>query len=112
LILDRLAWWQLEEWMIYERMEPFGDRRADWQAASICAATMNAAVLQRTGKVQMLFRPAQFLLEFNDEPVAAKKEGEPAPAPTQNWQGMKFIARQMTALANAEAKVAAKRKRR
>jgi hypothetical protein len=33
--------------MEYEAIEPFGDRRADWQAASICTAFANITLATR-----------------------------------------------------------------
>lgn len=35
-VLDRLDSYELSEWMAYESVEPFGERRADLQVAMLC----------------------------------------------------------------------------
>lgn len=42
--MERIDSRELSEWMLYERIEPFGERRADLRAAIVAAATTNAVV--------------------------------------------------------------------
>lgn len=90
-MLRELPWKTFQEWMYYDLGDPIGARRADWQAAAICAASMNAAakiVSSLTGKrPRKLFRPVDFLLEFSEEGKAATPGG-----PRKSWQEMKMIA--------------------
>lgn len=69
------------------------------------------------GVKDLRFKPSDFLLQWKleDDPAPVKpvedggrKEGKPAEAA---WQRMKFIAQQQVALANAEQKRLARRKR-
>lgn len=85
--------------MEYETIEPFGDRRADWQAASICTAFANITLAARGSTKR--FRMKDFLLEFGNEKdlQTPKEEGT---TPGKTWQQMKFIAQMMTAQANAD----------
>lgn len=101
-MLRRLTFKQLAEWQAYENIEPFGDKRADWHAASICAAVANVTLAVHKQKKR--FRVSDFLLEFGDH-----KDVKEEVTPRQTWQEMKFIAQMQVALANAEE---AKRKKR
>lgn len=85
-------------WQAFDSISPIGDRRADWQAASICSAVFNSMAI-RAG-AQKRFRTGDFLLEFTDE------EGKEAPkveAPSTNWKVMKTYARMFAKQANADA---------
>lgn len=42
-MLDQLTSEQLSEWKAYESLEPFGDRRRDYQTAQICLLISNFA---------------------------------------------------------------------
>jgi len=79
--------------MEYERLEPFGDKRGDWQAASIIAGISN--VLLACFHSDQRFKVADFMLKFG---------GTAAPeAPTgKSWQEMKLIAQMMTAASQAK----------
>ena len=82
-MLRRLPFKQLLEWRDFDLIEPFNDRRGDWQAASICAILANAFGKKR-------FKVSDFLLEFDAEPAGAK--------PAKSWQELKKIAQQMVKL--------------
>jgi hypothetical protein len=97
-----MTWQQFLEWKAYDQVQPLGDERGDWQAASVCAAFMTAI----TRKV---FNPETFLLKFRDPDEAPPEPPKPA-AP--DWQRMKMIARMQTALANADEQKKNKRKRK
>lgn len=100
-MLKRMTFDDLMWWRAYEVVEPFGEQRDDFRAASICAATMNAALL-RTG-VKQRFSPSDFLLEFKEGPPPRQQEGTEAKpaAPTAHWLQMKSIAKMHFAIAKA-----------
>lgn len=82
-----LDWWALDQ------IEPIGDTRSDYQAASICAAMMNGlAALARSKKK---FSVETFLLKWGE----AAEEEKPAGVP---WQQMKLVARMWAASAKAD----------
>lgn len=105
-MLRELTWEQLQEWMAYDRISPIGDRRSDWQAASVCAAVVNSAAA-RSGSSHRV-RVSDMLLEFTDAekaaPVAAAPQGK-------SEAEMKFIARMCTSLANADEERKNKKRR-
>jgi hypothetical protein len=95
-MLERIPYWQLLEWIEYDKTQPIdASRRGDWQAASMCCAFMNGiAIMVRSRK---RFRVQDFLLEFGDRKAGpARKQ--------QTWQEQKFIARMFVAMANAKRK--------
>lgn len=84
------------EWQEYDRISPIGDRRGDWQAASICSAIFNSmAIKAGSGK---RFATKEFLLNFKMDEDAKVEPTAPAPP----WRKMKMIARLFTAQANAD----------
>ena len=85
--------------MAYDQLQPFGDRRSDWQAATICAAVMNAAAMR--GGSRKRFRVKDFLLVFKDAETKVKEEKD---EPRQTWQEQKLIAQMFVAMSNAEQK--------
>lgn len=68
------------EWVAYSRIQPFGDERADWQAALQASVTVESArgiMRQLSGGKGKRGKPAQpkdFLLKFEKPKV-------------QGWQG-------------------------
>lgn len=67
------------EWRAFYNMEPFGEERADWRAASINSMLFN--INRNKGATT---RPAKdFLLEFR----TAKERS----APKQDWRWMKAL---------------------
>jgi hypothetical protein len=68
---------QLREWRAYYDLEPFGEERADYRAASIVATLVN--LNRRRGTPP---RPVtEFVLQF----------GEPKPKPKKDWRQLKAI---------------------
>lgn len=82
------------DWRAFDLICPYGDRRADYHAASICAAIYNTTLMQ--GGSRKRLSPTEFLLEFKD---VEKKDPEAAPAAA--WQHMKSIARMHFAISKA-----------
>lgn len=107
-MLRELTFEQLQEWMAYDKISPVGDRRSDWQAASVCAAVVNSAAA-RSGSNQRV-RVSDMLLEFTDDEKAAP--AAPAARPGKSEAEMKFIARMCASMANAEEDRKTKKKRR
>ena len=52
--------------MVYESIEPFGDRRGDIQAGMICALLAN---LNRTKESDKLYGPMDFIPKWEEPPV-------------------------------------------
>lgn len=101
-MLREMPWRQFLEWEAYDQVEPIGQKRGDWQAASIVTALYNvAASLTRSRK---RWRVKDWLLEFTTE-GPSKAVVTPA---RQTWQEQKSIAMMFAAMANATP---AKRKR-
>lgn len=104
-MLRELSWEELLEWKAFDDISPLGDRRGDWQAASIASVIRNNLLLQ-AGMGDKLTSPSDFLLEFKtqEERQEEKAVAPPptAPPPAGNWQQMKLFARMHTALANAD----------
>lgn len=86
-MLDRMSFDDFLNWRAFDLIEPFGDRRADYHAASICAAVFNAALMR--GGSRKRVRVSDFLLEFKD---AVTKVAEEA-GPNAGWQRMKWLAK-------------------
>jgi hypothetical protein len=112
-----MPWTQFQDWLEFDKVEPIGGLRADWQAGMISAMMMNAAVLIRTGQVDLKFQPRDFLLDFTPKPKRAPGEAPRAPAEQsrrdgggQTWQQQKFIAQAFAAVSRADE--AKKKKRR
>ncbi len=91
---------QFRRWMAFYALEPLGEKRGDWQAASIVSAIWNTSLLRAGSRKR--FRVSDFLLEFQNVVKEVKKEAG------QTWQQMRDIAKMWVAVGNAEEK----RKRR
>lgn len=104
-MLRELSWEELLEWKAFDEISPLGDKRGDWQAASIASVIRNNILLQ-AGMGDKLTSPSDFLLEFKpiEERVeaAAVAPAAPKPAPATNWQRMKMFARMHVAISNAD----------
>jgi hypothetical protein len=100
-MLERMSFDDLMWWRAFDLIEPFGDRRADYHAASICAAIYNTTLMRGGSRKRM--NPTDFLLEFKDveTPDAPEQAGTP---PTAGWQQMKSIAKMHFALSKALSK--------
>lgn len=84
-MLRGMSFRQLLEWQSFDSVEPFGDKRGDWQAAQICATLANIWSKKK-------FAPNDFLLEFEERPSE--------PKPRKSWQELKRIGQQMVKLYN------------
>lgn len=93
-MLDEITWEQFQEWLAYEVVEPFGERRADWQAASVCAVVANVAAAKSGSRKR--FKVSDFLLEFDEKEKALPEQGG------QTWQQQKMIAKMFAAIATVE----------
>lgn len=107
-MLEELPFTQLLEWQAFDSVEPFGDKRGDWQAASICAVIQNIEARRRGAS--HVFTPAEFLLEFKEKESVAKEIEVPA-APVKSWQEMKMIGMMMAAASQAPAAPSRRRRR-
>lgn len=94
-------------WQAFDTIEPIGGIRGDLQAASVCATVMNATAIRARSKAR--FHVKDFVLEYGVEKKKTDdaKEGGTTTTPTANpprktVEEMKFIARMMTAAANAD----------
>ena len=76
---------QFAEWEHYARLEPFNELRQDYRVASIVQMVANV----NRGKNQAAYSLQDFMLKFNEEPEAPKR---------QTWQQQLSIA---TAIATA-----------
>lgn len=81
-------------------MEPIGGLRGDWQAATVCAAVMNAAAMRAGSRRR--FRVKDFLLVFKNKETPVPEAGGSDDGERQSWQTMKFYARMYAAAANAD----------
>jgi hypothetical protein len=96
-MLSEISWEQFQEWLAYEVVEPFGDRRADWHFASVCAVVFNTAAATSGSRKRL--KPSDFLLEFDE-----KEKDVPVDAGAQNWRHQKMIAKMFKAISDAEEK--------
>lgn len=102
-MLARMTFDDFLNWRAFDLIEPFGDRRADYHAASICAAIFNAALMRGGSKKRV--RVSDFLLEFKD----AETKIEEQQGPNAGWQRMKWIAKMFVASSKATEKKPARR---
>jgi hypothetical protein len=63
--------------MIYEMVEPFGDRRGDIQAGMVSASIWN---VQRTKESDKIWNPSDFIPKWNPEPAKPTQTPEEAMA--------------------------------
>jgi len=75
---------EISEWRLYEEVEPFGERRADYRTASICH-TIAAANGAKDTKLE------DFLLTRPDEPAGS---GEPDVLAFARMMGAKVVPRE------------------
>lgn len=96
-MLDRMSFDDFLNWRAFDLIEPFGDRRADYHAASVCAAVFNAALMRGGSKKRV--RVSDFLLEFKDAVTKVEEAG-----PNAGWQRMKWLAKMHFAASKATDK--------
>ena len=108
-MLEELPHRQFLEWQEYDKIEPIGGLRGDWQIASVCSLVANLAAARSGSRTR--FTPKEFLLEFK-EASEIKEVEKPEATPATPWQTMKFYARMFTAQANADENRKLKKKKR
>jgi hypothetical protein len=91
----------LLEWEAYDKLEPIGGLRGDWQSAAICRMLMDIAAA-KTGS-RKRFRTQDFLLEFGEE--------RPVVEVRQTWQEQKMIGQMYAAAFNTPDKPKGRRKK-
>jgi len=88
-LMRRISVSEFFEWMALERVEPFGDRRGDFQAAIVASTTAN--MFQPPGAKQLSIE--EFLLKFRSD--------EPPQTPEQQLQLMLTIQAAQNAIVRA-----------
>ena len=86
-MLRRLTAKQFRNWELYDELEPFGEVRADYRAASIVQMLYNVNRGPKTKAISL----QECLLKF----------GEPAAKKQQSWQSMQAIAKMIAMTYNA-----------
>lgn len=86
------------EWQAFDDISPIGDKRGDWQAASIAAFLANVIIGAHGGTKR--FKISDALLEFDTQP----KEGANAATPARDFRVLKHYARQFAAMSRAESR--------
>ena len=110
-MLKELPHRQFLEWQEYDRLEPIGGLRGDWQVASVCSLMAN--MMARRSGVDARFTARDFLLEFKEEVrVTEKPKPTTQGTPAAPWQTMKFYAQMYAAQANAEEKKKQQKRKR
>ncbi len=77
-MLRRMPAELLGEWMAYEELEPFGQRRGDLQAGIVASTLMN--IFRDRKKRSQAFKPGDFILQFGEsqaEPKPSKRKQSP-----------------------------------
>ena len=90
-MLRRMPAKQFLAWQAYASVEPFGQDRADYRAASVVAAIYN--VNRDTKKQRKPWPISDFKLQFGDDEEGEVTKGETKPGPKrrQTWQEQKSI---------------------
>lgn len=71
-MLRRISARQMTEWMAFEQIDPFGEKRADYRAASIVQIIAN--VNRDTKKRPKPYKIEEFLLKFERDARAPKRQ--------------------------------------
>lgn len=75
--LERISSRELSEWMIFDSVEPIGDRRSDWQFAMLAA--MIANVNRDRKKRSQPYTPNDFVPDFEKRWESARSPDEATP---------------------------------
>lgn len=75
-MLQRMPWKQFRAWQAFDKIEPIGERRGDWQAAISAAAVANTMIMCFGGKFR--WKVKDFLLDFETDgrKVPEKPQGK------------------------------------
>lgn len=71
-MLDGMNIRQFREWYAYAELEPFGEERADYRSAQVCAMIANANRDRKRKPTP--YRVEEFLLKFGDRQTKEKKD--------------------------------------
>lgn len=100
-MLSEMSYEDFLGWRAFDKVSPVGDRRGDWQAASVCSAIFNSMAIKAGSNKR--FATSDFLLEFKEDETPVSDEVA-SPQLPQDWQRMKMIARMFVKEANAAEK--------
>lgn len=99
-MLRRMTYDDFMWWKCYEQVEPFGEVRDDFRAASVCAAAMNAALV---GKTRTRFSANDFLLKFKEVEAEIAKTTTTKAAPRNSLGSyLKSVAKMHVAIDKAQ----------
>jgi len=71
-LMERISGEELQAWMAFYQIEPFGEQRADYRTGIVASTIANAN--RDPKKRRNPFRPEDFLPEF--QPASRKKTGD------------------------------------
>lgn len=92
-MLRNMTWVSFLEWVAYDEVEPFGERRADLRNGLMCATIANC---HRDSTRSKPFKATDFIIDFDPDTSNRAKRGERAPVTDrQTWEGIKAIAKAM-----------------
>lgn len=98
-MLREITFEQFLEWVAYAELEPFGERREDFRAASVARAVWDAMRWSQSTR-EHPFKPTEldaYRLKFGEEDGPPKQR-------TQTWQEQLAIAHQWVNAFNTQAK--------
>lgn len=108
-MLQEMTYEQFLEWLEFNKTNPIGGKRGDWQAASIVSIIANMGAAFSGSRKR--WSPKDFLLEFGGE-VKKLEDVEGGQKKASNLKGMKQLAKMWTAIVNAELAAAEKPKQK
>jgi len=73
-LLDNLTSNQISEWEAYDRLDPIGEWRGDFQLAYISSLITNVAISVHGKKGAKLTQPQDFMLEWGKEKEEVQKQ--------------------------------------
>jgi outer membrane receptor for ferric coprogen and ferric-rhodotorulic acid len=107
-MLSEISYETFAEWRAFDRIDPIGGKRGDWQVASVISTLLNLHMARL--RKRKTFSPEDFLLEWQEaaRPVMERDVS----GPRKSWQEMKSIGRMVAAFDNAEIRKAHEREQR
>lgn len=66
---ERMSGKEVGDWQVYEQVEPFGERRADYRAASICLVLYQTVAAMGGGKAKDMTLEDFLLTRANADPA-------------------------------------------
>lgn len=71
-MVERMPAAEFFEWMLYEQIQPFGERRADLRTGQICATIANV----NRGEKTEPYKVSDFMLPWDPQPELPKQSPE------------------------------------